>query len=751
MLKEFELHRKVAPVKFSPYEVTSFVVPSNSGASEDVYTLLETQSIEKKLLFSSIYTASYLIFTLNKATDAYKGFFVTIVPKFINYLNHYEITPLNRVNIIKSFEAFRVEVDQVKVQSTGMAELIRLLDMALNYQPFGLEHLSVSHFDYLDAVSKTVPAASDESSQTTLTDYFAFHSWLRRDDIGVGHELFNRIASPKSLIGSFCSTVSTALVQINEAKHKLIEIFKKEKINSNYFPILGKSPKQVDYEGGNKNPQFKKDNAAFKKETLNFNIIFFQKLWDILSKYSEDTSVKIAVDSIIYAQCPLLVRDYVREVFWNSGKLTKQATISGHGVKTLFNHNTDDSLLFSLGFVSQLAKFVNSEQFYVPVAKGENALFALLMSHKTVPTTDLYLLTLKGFRFGRNQIGDVKVIESDYFKSRAQRVYSLETILASSLLGKAVLCYLKDKTSNLTNDTTFLINEEEIHQTKSGSLTKAASFFNFLATSNIRNFIDDDLVKNSSTTVFVDCMNLICLKGITKEKYNRTNNNWEVNCKTPTLTRLFSFEAIKNTSVHAESDKYDPTKLLNHRSHTNETEKESYLTEQNAERHNNCGRVVRAVMHDLQLNVLQPSKSDLVTYNSAYTEAVEVITKRANYVLARLKVVSNKKNGRVDELGFLKAQDYIQGELPDTIYLSDEANTVLKLRHYTSELERNISRLKERAPEFLFLEALPTAEWIETVFSQRLFSRNILLEGEKMYVKYKNDLPPLFTAQTGAY
>ena len=43
------------------------------------------------------------------------------------------------------------------------------------------------------------------------------------------------------------------------------------------------------------------------------------------------------------------------------------------------------------------------------------------------------------------------------------------------------------------------------------------------------------------------------------------------------------------------------------------------------------------------------------------------------------------------------------------------------------------------------------AEWIETVLSNRLFSKKTVIEGQKLYKKYKKDLPPIFTAFTGGY
>ena len=77
----------------------------------------------------------------------------------------------------------------------------------------------------LDLLSKNKPSANDDQEQTTLTDYFGFHSWLIRNDVGVGAQLYNRAASPKLLMKSFQITISCALTEIIKAKHALIDLF----------------------------------------------------------------------------------------------------------------------------------------------------------------------------------------------------------------------------------------------------------------------------------------------------------------------------------------------------------------------------------------------------------------------------------------------------------------------------------------------------------------------------------------------
>jgi len=199
--------------------------------------------------------------------------------------------------------------------------------------------------------------------------------------------------------------------------------------------------------------------------------------------------------------------------------------------------------------------------------------------------------------------------------------------------------------------------------------------------------------------------------------------------------------------VYARSDTFDPTSLMNPRSHTNDTERERYLVEMNQDWQNNCGRVTRAVMRDLYVNVFTASESDKQLFESEFTKAVEHIKARADDVLACLKVVTKQTSGRVDELGFVRAGSQIKGDLPDTIYIQDSPETVLKLRHFLAQLQEKHVLLRASAPEFLFFTALPTAEWIESLFDNKRFSKASLEKGKAMYGQYQSHLPPHFTAQ----
>lgn len=151
-------------------------------------------------------------------------------------------------------------------------------------------------------------------------------------------------------------------------------------------------------------------------------------------------------------------------------------------------------------------------------------------------------------------------------------------------------------------------------------------------------------------------------------------------------------------------------------------------------------------MRDLYVNVFTASQSDKQLFESEFNKAVEHIKTRANDVLACLKIVTEQTDGRVDELGLVSSAAQIDGDLPDTIYIQDSPETVLKLKHFLAQLQEKHTLLRSCAPEFLFFTALPTAEWIESLFDNSRFSKASLEKGQAMYDQYQSHLPPHFTA-----
>lgn len=754
MLQEFQHGLDVSPIALDP-NVEQFIVSNVNGRSTTVIKLNESACKNKQLIFSAFYTAYYRICILGIDGDSAKTYVYSIVPSFISFLNIAEITSSNRVEVLKSYETYRVKTDGVKTQSTGLKELIYLLNKALEYLPFGRDGLSNDDYRYLDLLTKTKPAASDDVVQRTLTAWFGFHSWLRRDDIGIGNELYNRLASPKALIKSLRITVETALIELHQAKHALIELFKEQGVSRNEFPYLIKKPIYKDYIDGKENPNYKKDAAQHKVATLNYKREFITRLSNLVQRHAISPQLKVAIDAFIYSQCPENVITDVERRFIDCLKFKQQVTLNNK-IETVFRQDTPNCLLFNTEFILELLEYAqDSKHIPVPTCRAEHFLFSCLMANQTVAVNDIFRIKLSNFKFLKRQNKKITHIECDYFKSRAHKVHSTEMIEANTAYGEAILAFIEDRTAGFLLDDLCLVTNKGISNLKTGSSSVAAIFFHFLAKSSIRLEINKHLIKGTSTSAFLDAVKKILTLGVKKETFTNRNKikdqEWLACCESPCSARLFGLEHIKTTSVHSNSDTFDPTKLVNYRSHSNETERSDYLTQQNEIWQNNCGRITRSIMHDLEINVMRPSVTEKATFQSDFINAIELVQQRKNDILSRLKLVTEKDDGRVDSLGFDLNRNLVQGDLPDSIYLVDSPETVMKLKHYLTELEYKHERLFQNATEYLFYTALPTAEWIESVFSNRFFSRQVVTDGEILYKKFREHLPPLFVSQAGGY
>lgn len=756
MLAEFKQGLDVAPIDFKP-DSARFLVPASEGRAARVVVLAEGASQEKRLIFSTLYTAYYIAYVLN-SDKALRVDVSTITPRFVEFLNNVEVTTANRQSIFKLYEITRVKENQVKTQSTGLNGLVRMVNKALAFEPFGIQFISHDEYRFLDQLSKTKLAAKDETEQSTLTEWFGFHSWLRLEDVGIGDDLFNRIASPKLLTKSLQVSCSTSLVELHKAKHALIDLFAAKKINRNTFPLPPSYPDVTSYADGSKDLQYKKDIAQFKKHTLHYKKQFLEQLGMILPdiKDSGSSAAWVGMQALIYSQCTRGVIDFVIRQSENRVGLQQQATIDGK-IQTIFRQQTPQCMLFTPEFILELVDYatIHSSQGQVPVSRAEHYLFAMLMAFQTVAVTDIFRLKVSNFKFLRRQNGKITHIDCEYFKSRAHVVHSTNMVDASSVFGEAILAFINDRTANMSMNDDALVIDDGITKLKTGRMSIAATLFRFLTNSSIREQIDVGLRREKSSSVFLEAVNKVLENGVDKEEFTVTHKgnaeNWMVECKTPAKGRLFGLENVKNSSVHAASDDFDASRLMNYRSHSMETERQSYLTKENEVWLNNCGRVTRAVMHDLQCNVFRPSSADQMLFQSDFTKAIRFVEHRKLDVLARLKVISEKEQGEVDDLGFTTRKVFINGELPDSLFLVGSPDTVMKLKHYLHELNRTHEQLAKVNPDFLFYTALPTAEWIEGVFSNRLFSSETVYEGEVLYKKLQAHLPPLFSVQMGGH
>ncbi|ABM02022.1 hypothetical protein Ping_0154 [Psychromonas ingrahamii 37] len=755
IITEWNNNQGVIRPLFIP-ESTQFTIPAMRKNVAKTVRLSDINCKYKKLIFSALYTAFYIIYFTDREAISNRVIYRRTVVSFIEYLNERTITKNNRTRIFKDYEEFRVKKMGVKPQSTGLKSIRKFIYFSIAYEPFS-NLLSAEQYKYLGVLNKTKAAPSEKQESYTLTDWFSFHSWLRRDDIGIGNELFNRLASPKALSLSLRITAEVALYSIQQAKYALIEFFKENNITTHQILIPMPAPKKADFSA----EEFKdkrKRWLCYIYPHITEQLAYLQKTYK--KSPCQNKYLGIAFEIILHSWCKS------NSIGDSLARFHKEQYVERFIVDK-DKRNTDrfsitESWLFSHQFLYAISEYAHSEKKGIlPVCKAEHLLFQWLMAYQSVQPSDIAKLKLSDFNFLKRRNGIITHISSSYFKGRSQATHYLKDIKANSTMGKAVLSFINDNTANRKIDLgalTTSYNDGGMTTYQQGLL---APLISLLATSTINLDINHALQKHNTTSVFIEAFNLIIRSGVDYEKYRvdqsrkssttteASREKWQERCETYCNKNIFGLSAIKNSAIHARSDSFSPTMMQNYNSHSNETEQKNYRTEASLQWLNSCGRVTRAVMQDMYINVFSPSKAQIQSYNSEFTQAAELINSHKTDLLNRIKTITGQKSGRVDELGFIESNKVHHTELADVILLVDAPETVMKFYHYEAEVSKKYKSLASKSPEFLLFTVLPMAEYVSTLLHEKKFSMESMKKGKALYLKYAAHLPPHFTSHLG--
>lgn len=732
IVKEFRTKQVVTPIGFNPL-ATTVNVPKGNRVPAFSMTLNNSDDFYRKLLFGVLNAAHYLYCMTDDYAESNKEKLIHFRWLF-EYMDSVTITKENCAKLFKNFEAWRVKKHNVKTQSSGLKYLRTMTSHALSFSEFSSK-LTDYQREYLHQQSLTPLAPADEVDAVNLNHWFSQHTWLRREDVGIGHELYSRLGSPRGLITSFRITTETLLIHLQSCKDALISAFEQAGISEHDIPEI--APKQ-------KEEQW---NAASYR-IIREKALILDALREKLNPFlGEIPHLNDAITLLVFVLAKPQHRRFILEQF----KKNESIPVTAKNTKNGFFSSKTDVQILDMAFLRRLAIYTadtTKEKRLVPVCGGESILFSYLMAFQTVQPSDISKLTLRDFKFVRRRNGSITHIESDYFKGRANTVHQVKTLQTKEDMGRAVLRYLEDMTGLNRKDIPLAQSAKIEALTFSPSNTVGLLFL-LCQEAPLSTVLAQKHASAKVATVFVEAIAALLKNGISYH----SKAGKSPDCQTRTSPLFFSGVHIKTSSVYANSDKFDPTRLSNYRSHSNQTERENYLTEHNEEWENLTGRVTRAVMRDLTVNVFCLSEQDKQVFHNDYTHAVEYVKNRSDEVLAVLKIVTEQQSGRVDEFGFITKGSPIENDLPDTLYLHDSAHTVMKLKHFLDELEAKHDLLLQRAPEYLFFTALPQAEWIECLLAKNKakdlqgFSEESLSEGLSLYKQWKEQLPPHFYAQ----
>lgn len=736
MRREFRSHTKTPEaIPYDP-DAKAIVIPVKGKKNPDNTRRFSLTTPGKDeyvdLIFKVANAAAYVIFVKSprEYSQTVRDNFGEAIKLLVEFINLPGVSEENRIALFKAFEAWRIDKGKVKPQSSRLPQIKKMVFIALAFEPFS-KTIDSKERAYLrsQGEANAVPEDASDKESHTINRWLSEHAWLRDETVGVGHDTYSLLASPKIVVKSVKITAATIMLEMQQCKMALIELFREEKIILN-------DPTLINSSGFEKRFQ-----ARLARQYCNA-----ENIGSIQCAYHKKQRSNPYLD--------MAIRVFIR--MSTSGRHDYQ----DRQIKTFFSNSpykarlegvmVMDSLFsvtnawgFNIKFILDLIDYAAlpseiAKTSQIPICEGENLLFGWLMGSLTVQQSDIHKLKYSSFTFMRRRTGQVTHISLRYYKGRARRSLDVEDIDANSLLGRAVFGHLSAYSS--TADAGAYVSWNPRMKEVNGEFFRMIENFNH----EFRPKILANLKAEDSVPVFLNCLSTLVANG---EKY--CAKTWaHEKSNTPLKKALFGPNSIKTAAVYARSDTFDPSTLMNYHSHSDRTERNAYLTKENEEWMNNSGRITRAVMQDIAINLFRPSKQDVQIFNSEFSKALKTIESRSQEALIRMKVVTGRVSGEIDDVGIATSHESQSGQ-DQAIYIVDDAYAVVKYLHFLAQLDKQHKILLKRAPEFLFNEVLPTAEWIEQLFSRNSFSVESMSKAEAIYTQYKDSLPQLFKAQIG--
>ena len=200
----------------------------------------------------------------------------------------------------------------------------------------------------------------------------------------------------------------------------------------------------------------------------------------------------------------------------------------------------------------------------------------------------------------------------------------------------------------------------------------------------------------------------------------------------------WSYTSLKQLGVFARSDQYRVGDLRNVNSHTSETERLSYLNDQNKDWVNRYGRVTRLVIDDMKEHVFNHNVHEV--HRKAYERGLRTSVVHAlDCDIAEDDVLIHSINPET-----LEATDHDHAIDGDSFIVLDHPATVVYLLHYLQQAETHSLSLALNAPDFLEQTVAPRCEWMERVLMEKLSPRSVE-RGRDVYEQSKDRLPGLFS------
>ncbi|WP_029825957.1 hypothetical protein, partial [Vibrio parahaemolyticus] len=634
-----------------------------------------------------------------------KNRFAAAARHFIDWLNANSID--NRYEILKRYESDRMDVIGNHGGYSPLTTLTIILKYAIESTDFRSE-VSADDYAFIMELKKTRISPNLNRTQKSLASYFGALDWLRRDDIGIGKELYSTLASPRLTVNSLSLTAATVILELNKYKSVLKTLIQRSE--SKLSQWLEVEPSSL---------------SKTKRALCIGNV-----LYQIISTYHQscDSSQlsKTALEVLLLSNAR-----NKQAYFLLLNALTSQDVCDGlflnqrrfkHKVNSTFCESKITSFANGSLFSLEILRLLSCDE--QPITGVENMMFGWLMATLTVQPDDIPKLTVSSFR--KISIGGrVTQIECEYFKGRAKIFHTTRSLSAREVEGQALLAFLDAQPERKK---LYTKSDQNI---RNGIRSLIGSVSHLLQCDGLNTSLRAAHDKKDAPFILPSAYCALVKNGVHPENVIGHASKFPLKkrielvkqSESPCQLALFGLQAIKNTAVHAFSDPYTYHYLINRNSHTNQTEKISYLTEDNEEWMNSAGRITREVMLDLIQNVFdlgfsREQKTEVEAFNSEFMALTEGISYKGDEMNARLRLVTGQARGHVNEVGVLALRDKTDDEPLSPIYVLDSPLTVLRMYNYLHEFKKNYKKLLATNPDFLFKTVMPTVEWMEATLDK---------------------------------
>lgn len=581
--------------------------------------------------------------------------------------------------------------DKTRYESLRVYEAYQMNDRGLKRSPLsvinavirgGLSSSKISDFehDFLQTLlGLSGPAKSSEPRSVTLSNWLGL-PWLRAL---IGERMYLQLESPRLLLKSFQVTIATTLLYLLEQRQHWPQssILESETSSACWY---------YDW-----NPRLLERIGRFNKQGVPEDEIS-ELLWLDLVKPTKQDALKAKLNQ---AQ-----PDRSMGKFWHQNKKM---------------------------FPWQKPAFFHPS-YQTRYSYVEQSLCAWLMACEAIQPTDIPKLKTNNFTRERTNSGRLVAMECTYYKGRSGTFKQPAILMGSDPWTRAIDMYMKGLSSPALFENRVAVQDAfSISTSRHNSVSRHNAvelLFKIWKLPSFQYRLESELRRSEASPLFLHAA-LALEHGDESYPlfYHRTKkrvDEYRATVSRPLPASLFTLTHIKNTAVHAGSDAYRESDLINHHSHTSMTEKTSYLTDQNKEWVNQAGRITRLVLHDLEKVVFQPS----ITAISQSVHDLELRSKVRDVTHSNDIVIQSIQSSPIESEG------------DNTLIVTDTSDTALYFIHYITQAEALLPKLLAVRPDWVERELIVQVEWM----TRMLTRMRTAVAAQKNYVKLAVHLPPLF-------